>query len=139
MAYVSAKSAYQQVEVTTLSPQRLVVLLYTHLLSNLKLARHHLEQHEVEQRIERMMKAFAIIQELHVTLDYEAGGPIARNLAQLYAFWMQEIVKLNSRPDRAALDKLVHMVAEMHGAWVEAAEKVTAEGGVQPPAVARTA
>jgi flagellar protein FliS len=139
MAYASAKSAYQQVEVTTLSPQRLVVLLYTHLLSNLKLARHHLEQNEIEQRIERMMKAFAIIQELHVTLDYEAGGPIARNLAQLYAFWMQEIVKLNSRPDRAALDRLVHMVAEMHGAWVEAAEKVTVESGVQQPAVARTA
>lgn len=130
MSY-AAVSRYQQNDVASMSPARQVVFLYGHVLASLRQASRHLAQKDVEARERSMNKARDIISELLCTLDFEQGGQIARNLAGLYGWFIDETFQIEQTRDGARLTKLIGLVAELHGAWEQAAMQVT-----EVPAVA---
>ncbi|MEO8633703.1 MAG: flagellar export chaperone FliS [Gemmatimonadales bacterium] len=124
---------YNQVEVLTLPAPRRLVLVYSHLLATLRLSRHQLNAQEFEPLGKSLCKAQDVVNELLVTLDREAGGPLAENLVSLYAWFLSEILAVGVRGEIARLDRLIQLVAELHGAWDQAATEVLAtESMVQP-------
>jgi flagellar protein FliS len=131
MSYAAAVSRYQQNDVTSMSPARQVVFLYSHVLASLRMASRHLAQQDIEARERAMTKARDILAELLATLDFEAGGQVARNLAGLYAWFIDETIQVEVTRDAARLTKLIGLVAELHGAWEQAAQQVS-----EAPAVA---
>lgn len=124
MSY-AAVSRYQQNDVASMSPARQVVFLYSHVLASLRQASRHLATKDVEARERSMNKARDIISELLCTLDFEQGGQIARNLAGLYGWFIDETIQIESSKDGARLTKLIGLVAELHGAWEQAAQQVS--------------
>jgi flagellar protein FliS len=121
----SGAARYREVEVLTMQPAQRVVLLYSHLLSNLRQAKLLTEQREFEARAERLGRAQDIVQELVVSLDHEAGGQIAGSLDSLYAFFLAEMIRLGAAREAGRFDPLIRMVTELHGAWAQAATQVT--------------
>jgi flagellar protein FliS len=124
MSY-AAINRYQQNDVANMSPARQVVFLYGHVLASLRQASRHLAQKDIEARERSMNKARDILSELLVTLDFEAGGQIARNLAGLYGWFIDETFQIEATRDGARLTKLIGLVAELHSAWDLAAQQVT--------------
>ena len=124
MSY-AAVSRYQQNDVASMSPARQVVFLYSHALASLRMASRHIAQKDVEARERAMNKARDIFSELLGTLDFEAGGQIAHNLAGLYAWFIDETMHIDATRDGARLTRLIGMVAELHGAWDQAAQQVS--------------
>jgi flagellar secretion chaperone FliS len=117
---------YRELEVVSLPPARRLVLLFTHLLVQLRLARGHAERQEIEPRGERLSRAQEIVVELLASLDRDAGGDLARQLANLYGWLLGELATLHARPDLARFDVTIRVVADLHEAWTAAAEAVAA-------------
>lgn len=126
-----ASSSYKETEILSASPARLVVLLYEHLEVCLRRAVIAMEAGQVEVRVTSLAKARAILSELLGTLDFEAGGSIARELSQLYTFLLRELVDVGSRQDTTQLRALADIVRTLGDGFREAAAQVDA-----PPAAA---
>ncbi len=93
---------YQRESVLTESPARLVVRLYDAALGALDRAD---EAHTAGDRAaatSRMAKAYAVVSELLVALDREAGGEVAEHLAALYTFLLSRLLVPPYDPGRSA-------------------------------------
>jgi flagellar protein FliS len=117
MSYTSQASRYREMEVLSASPGRLVVLLYDHLLTQLRRARLAMEQGDVERRAAALERASSAVQELMVTLDHEKGGEIAAQLGGLYGFLLGELIVLGGSRDVAHLGRLIGIVSELRDAF----------------------
>lgn len=115
---------YREMEILSMPPARRLVLLFTHLLVQLRLARGHAERKEIERRADRINRAQDIVVELLASLDRDAGGELAKRLAGLYGWLVAELSSLHSRPELARFDLVIKVVAELHEAWTQAAEEV---------------
>ena len=124
--HASSSARYREAEILTASPAQRVVMLYTHLLVNLRQGHAFLLQGKVEERIARLSKAHQVVEELLYSLDYEQGAEVAVNLGRLYEFWAEEILRLSRTPDAKRLARIVEQVAEMHEAWRTVAEEIAA-------------
>jgi flagellar secretion chaperone FliS len=118
--------AYQDTEVMTSSKERLVPLLYEHLLKNLRMAEKQVASGDIEGRSASLQKASAIVFELLGSLDFDAGGELASRLAGLYGFFAGEIADIGRTRDARRLDALIQMIAGLHTAWDQAARQVGA-------------
>jgi len=123
-------SAYQQTEIMSSSPERLVPLLYQHLIVNLTRGATFMDQGDYDGRFESLSKAQDIISELLSSLDFDAGGELATRLAGLYAFWTKEIMAASRAKDVTRLQQVTRMVATLHEAWEPASR---AQAPLTPP------
>jgi flagellar secretion chaperone FliS len=118
------QTAYQDTEVLTSTQERLVPLLYEHLLRSLRQADRQIEAGDIEGRSASLQKASAIVFELLGSLDFEAGGELASRLAGLYGFFAGEIADIGRTRDSERLDALIQMISGLHDAWDQAARQV---------------
>jgi flagellar protein FliS len=134
MSYHNPAQQYVDADVLSRSPEWLVPLLYEHLLASLRRASVQIETGDLEGKAESVSKAQAIILELAGTLDTERGGEVAVHLSSLYAFFASELVQVSRTLDVRTLQRLTTMIADLHGAWVRAAEEVAPRGraGARP-------
>jgi flagellar protein FliS len=86
----------------------------------------------IEQVGKAIMKAQEIVTELMVSLDFEQGGAIAKNLFSLYTWFNQELLGANIAQDYKRLLTVRNMINELRGAWVETVAKTSAEGFGRP-------
>jgi len=123
-------SAYRDTEILSSSAERLVPVLYEHLLVSLKRGAMQVRDRDIAGKAESLTRAQDIVAELMASLDFEAGGDLAGALAALYGYWMKEILAAGRDLDAARLDQVGTMVASLHAAWDEAAR--TAEPASAP-------
>ena len=130
MTYDNSVAAYRETQVMR-SQEHIVPLLYHHLLVNLRRAAAQIQTKDFEGKAESFNKASEIIFELMGSLDVEAGGEIARRLASLYAFWIEQLRHVSRHLDGARLERIIEMVATLHESWVEAAAQLEPSGGAR--------
>ena len=75
-----------------------------------------IEQHRAAIRIEALDPAFAA-----------AAGELAERLAALYDYMARRLLHANLNNDSAALDEVLNLLSEIHGAWVSIGDEVAAE------------
>lgn len=114
---------YQQVDVLTMSPAQRVVLLYNHLLGNLRQARAALEARDIAGRSVKVAKALDVLNELLFSLDRENGGALADRLAAIYVYLIGELTRADRERDATRLDRVIELSASLQEAWVEAAKR----------------
>ena len=96
----------------------LVILLIEGVLDRVKLAKLAIGQRDIMQKITHINKALDIISEgLRAHLDVTAGGEIAQNLDDLYAYCLVRLLHANSKNDVAALDEISSLFTPLLGAW----------------------
>lgn len=135
MSYGSNPSRYLENEVLSRSPEWLVPLLYEHLIKNLTRASVQIEAGDLEGKATSLGLAHRIVTELLSSLDRERGGELAGRLASIYVFLAGEILTVGRSLDTAYLQRLIELVSELHGAWVQAAEEVAPRGRTGSPAL----
>jgi flagellar protein FliS len=119
----SSLAAYRSVAahsgVDAADPHRLIVMLMDGALERLSSARGAMEHGDMDARNRLIHRAVAIVEELRASLNLEAGGEIAANMADLYEYCGRQLVRANAenRPD--VLDEVSHLLREIRGAWIQ--------------------
>ena len=127
MSYASQSSSYREMEIQSASPERLVVIVFEQLVVNLERARIAMERKDIELRVTSLRRARGLVGELLATLDFEKGGALANQLADLYQFMLYELVDIGQRGDVATMRKLVNIATSLRDGFTAAA---TASVGV---------
>ena len=135
MAYKNASSTYKETRITTASQGQLIIMLYDGAEKQLNLALEQLELNNsdkkdpgrIEQIGKALMKAEEIITELMVSLDFEQGGEIAKNLFALYTWFNRELMEANIAQDIRRITTVRDMVSELRNSWKEIAGKYSAD------------
>jgi flagellar protein FliS len=73
----------------------------------------------IEQIGKAIMKTGEIITELMVSLDFEQGGEIARNLFSLYTWFNRELLEANIKQDMERISTVRNMIDKLRSAWQE--------------------
>jgi flagellar protein FliS len=128
MSYgAAAKQAarFREAEVLSATPGQLVLILYDHLLLNLRRARL-VPREDAMARSDALERARATLTELLVTVDRDRGGAIAVHLVSLYSFLLGELSVLGVKPDLARIDRIITMVTDLRQAFALAIEQAPA-------------
>jgi flagellar protein FliS len=124
MSYAKQTASYREMEVTNASKEKLVVFVFEQLVVNLERARIAMERQDIELRVSSLTRARNIVSELLSTLDFEQGGKIAVQLADLYQFMLYELVDIGQRGDIVTMRKLVNIASNLRDGFKGAAEQL---------------
>ena len=118
--------AYHQVGVQTMvadaSPHRLVAMLFDGFFSAIARGRGAMRCGDVRGKGEALMHAVRIVDEgLKASLNLTAGGKLAADLSELYAYVCLRLTQANLRNDERALDECVALMNPLRDAWNEIA------------------
>jgi flagellar protein FliS len=134
LAYTNA-SVYRETQIKTASQGQLIIMLYDKALQHLDrsldlLQMNNLEKKDpgkIEEINKAILKAQEIITELTVSLDFDQGGVIAKNLFSLYTWFNHELLEANIKQDIARIAVVRGMLNELRSAWSEVTSKNPAE------------
>lgn len=120
MTYGRGAQAYTQTQVsTTTSQKQLIVMAYDGILRFLNRAVESMAHREIEAAEKDLVRARAVVEELAGTLNMDEGGIIARNLWNLYIFFMQKITEANLTKDPAHVEGILPSLKELRDGWAQ--------------------
>ncbi|MBC5646734.1 flagellar export chaperone FliS [Christensenella tenuis] len=125
-ATANLQDQYKRDYITMASPIDLIIMLYEGCIKQLKLAKIHKENNELDKVSECFQKAEDIILELVGSLNLSIS--ISENLLELYQFMLDEIVQANITKDMERVDPVIEMMTLLYEAWNEI--KVKAESDI---------
>jgi flagellar protein FliS len=116
--------AYQRVGVDTgvdgSDPHALVLMLFDGALEAIKHAQGHLAAGRVLEKGQALAKAARIVEEgLKASLDRQAGGALAHQLARLYDYATLRLLQANLRNDHKALVEVTTLLADLRETWAK--------------------
>ena len=123
---------YQQTQVTTSSPERILLMLYDGAINFTRIAMEKATSGERGERGKYVSKAQAIVAELMNTLDHETGGVVAMRLEQLYLYVINEYVNANVNNSVKSLENTLKILSILRDTWAEAFEIVRKEREAAP-------
>ncbi len=119
----SSLAAYRSVAahsgVDAADPHRLITMLMDGVLERLASARGAMDHGETEAKNRLIHRAVAIVEELRASINVQAGGQIAANLADLYDYCGRQLVRANLENRGELLDEVGNLLREIRGAWVQ--------------------
>jgi len=135
LAYSNALSAYKETKVKTAGQGQLILMLYDEAIKQLDRGLDLMKQHnkgkkdpaKIEEIAKALLKTQEIITELMVSLDFDQGGEIAKNLFSLYSWFNQEIVESNISKDISRVTNIRNMMIDLRTTWGEVVAKTSSE------------
>lgn len=119
----SSVSAYRSVAahsgVAAADPHKLIVMLMDGALERIATARGAMEHGQAEARNHLIHRAVEILQELRGSLNMQAGGELAANLADLYDYAGRQLVKANLQGQPQLLDEVANLLQQIRSAWIQ--------------------
>jgi len=137
LAYNNALSTYKETRIKTAGQGQLLMMLYDEAVKQLDRALELLELNNSGKkdpgRIELIGKAVSktqdILTELMVSLDFDQGGDIAKNLFALYTWFSRELMDASIKQDTARIMTVRSMLNELRTVWHE----IIAKNAVETP------
>jgi flagellar protein FliS len=117
------RNKYVDDQVLTVSPAKLVLMLYDRLVRDLVEAEAAIESRNVPEASDKLLHAQDIIMELHSGLKPElwSGGP---GLANLYLWLHGELIAANVAKDAKRVAGARKLIEPLRDAWHEAARQL---------------
>ncbi len=119
----SSLAAYRSVAahsgVAAADPHRLIVMLMDGALERIGSARGAIEHGELNTRNHLISRAVDILQELRASLNMEAGGEIAANMADLYDYASKQLLRANLQNKPELLDEVANLLRQIRSAWIQ--------------------
>lgn len=114
-----ARHRFQADGLQSVSPERLVIMLYERAGRDLSEAREAILASNLEVRHRCLLHAQEIVEELAYAVQPEVwqGG---ETLIAIYQYLLELLVKANIDANLVALDEAATLIAELAGAWREA-------------------
>lgn len=125
MSLQAVRNRYVQDAVSTVSPAKLVTMLYDALVKDLGMAEQALAERNLQLAHERLLHAQEIVLELQSGLDVTKwdGAPA---LMSLYSFMYRELIDANVRKDVAKIVAVRETAEPLRQAWHQAAASTNA-------------
>ncbi len=121
MYAMAAMKQYQSVntnaQLVDASPHRLIQMLMEGGLTRMAQARGAIERGDVALKGMLIGKAVDIVGGLREALNQEAGGEVAANLDNLYAYMTARLLEANLKSDQAILDEVAELLREVKAGW----------------------
>jgi flagellar protein FliS len=121
MSYQEAYSSYHatnlDAQTSRASPIELVLLLTDGLLEELARARAHIVGKRYEARAASINKCVDIINGLSSSLDFDSGGQVVANLANLYEFCATHLNAAGVKQDPKMVDEVVKIMTTIRQGW----------------------
>lgn len=121
-APAATSAAYLQQSVLTASPGQLVVMLYDGACRFLAQAAYAMREGDRMRSHQRLRRAEAIIDELLVTLNMEAGE-VSSQLQGIYVFCRRQLAEARAEDDADKIEWVNDQLADLRGAWAEIASR----------------
>jgi flagellar secretion chaperone FliS len=125
---------YTEAQVGGVDRERLLLLVLEGGMKHLRLTRDALAAGDTARFAEHLGRSQAIVSELLGTLDHDAGGEIAANLARLYEFMLFHLTEANGRRSVQHVDEVMAVFAIVQDAFRTALEAPHAAASPPPGA-----
>lgn len=109
---------YKQSVVNTSTPQELTLMLYNGLVKFLKLGVEAVEENNLQNAHNNIVRAQNIIEEFMSTLDMDYD--ISKNLYSIYEYMNWRLIDANIRKDKAAIEEVVVFAEDLRNTWSQA-------------------
>ena len=127
MAYNDALTNYKETRIVTASQGQLIMMLYGEAVRRLDHALNLIDKNDngkrdpgrIEKIGKSVVKTQEIISELMVSLDFEQGGEIAKNLFSLYSWFNHELMEANISHDARKISNVRNHLDDLRGTWQE--------------------
>src|ERR1039457_4689762 len=113
----NAHDTYLESRVLSADPIELVRMLYREATRAVGDARRHLAAGDIAARARSITQASAAVIELATSLDYERGGKISANLAQLYDYMLRRLTEANLQQSDQPLEEVLRLLATLSEGW----------------------
>ena len=122
--------AYRRTEIESRTaeadPHQLLAMLFQGLFDAVAQARGAMRSGDVPLKCKALGRAVSIVDEgLRAALDLRQGGPLARDLHDLYAYVTMRLTRANLHDSEAALDEVVELMQPLADAWASIRPQAT--------------
>jgi len=136
LAYNNALSTYKETKIKTAGQGQLIIMLYDEAVKQLTRAVELMNSNtqkkdpgKIEQISKAVMKTEEIVTELMVSLDFEQGGEISKNLFALYSWFNRELLEANITQATDRIKTVRDMLAELRETWNQIVIQQPVESG----------
>jgi len=118
-ALTNPYASYVNNKVNTCSKGQLLIMIFDSAIRNLKEAQVHMQSRNFPQKGQAIDIAFKAVSELLLSLDFEIGGDIAKNLSKIYNYILRQISLSNMANDPTKLDDALKILEDFRLTWLE--------------------
>lgn len=115
---------YQQAQVDTASPERLLLMLYDGAIRFGTMAKAAMDARDFATANRHCLNVQNILTEFMVTLKPEVDPVITQYLFDLYDYMHRRMIEANLSKDTGPIDEVLGHLKELRGAWAQAAINV---------------
>jgi len=123
---------YLKTKIMTASPEELRLMLYDGALKFCRQARQAIENGEIENTHNNLVRAQKIVMELSTSLRHDMAPELCDRLSALYTFIYRRLVDANMNKDIAAVDESVQLIEYERETWQMLIAKVKQDGNDRP-------
>lgn len=109
-------NAYKKNQITTISSEQLVLMLYEGACKYISRARIAMEEKDIPAAHRDLVRSQEIVAELMRGINFGAG-PMAADLYSLYEFMHRQLVQANIQKDPRLAGEVLEMIDELREAW----------------------
>lgn len=116
--------SYIKTGLETANLPKIIAMGYDRIILELEKAIEFIKNQDIKSKIDSINKALDILFTLKVSLDFEKGGEIAKNLNDIYNFCEKQIMIGNLKNDIYTLKDVINILNTVKEGWEELSLKI---------------
>ncbi len=113
---------YQTNNITTATPEKLMIMLFDGAIQFLQKAKTAIEEKNLKERSTNLESARKIIRELMRTIDLENGNDVSKQLFMLYNKMAMKLIKANVSKNITLIDEVIFDLSNIRWGFQKAIE-----------------
>ena len=120
--YAKYIKQYQTSNITTATPEKLMILLFDGAIQFLQKAKNAIAEKKLQERSQNIDGARKFIRELMRTIDLENGNDVSKNLFKLYNRMAMDLIKANIQKNANKIDEVITDLTNIRWGFQKAIE-----------------
>ena len=113
---------YQTNNITTATPEKLMIMLFDGAIQFLQKAKAAIEEKNLQERSVNIESARKIVRELMRTIDLENGNDVSKSLFRLYNKMAMKLIKANVSKNSQLIDEVIEDLTNIRWGFQKAIE-----------------
>jgi len=113
---------YQTSNITTATPEKLMIMLFDGAIQFLQKAKTAIEEKKLQERSVNIESARKIVRELMRTIDLENGNDVSKALFRLYNKMAMKLIKANVSKNTQLIDEVLEDLTNIRWGFQKAIE-----------------
>ena len=113
---------YQTSNITTATPEKLMIMLFDGAIQFLQKAKTAIEEKNLQERSVNIESARKIVRELMRTIDLENGNDVSKSLFKLYNTMAMKLIKANVSKNTNLIDEVLEDMMNIRWGFQKAIE-----------------